>query len=46
MTEQVQDLRVIYHRRFSQTAAYRNRVWQELTASLFGSWVRPDTNVL
>jgi hypothetical protein len=34
MAEQVQDLRAIYQRRFSQTAAYRNRVWQELTDSL------------
>ncbi|MCY2987920.1 MAG: class I SAM-dependent methyltransferase [Planctomycetota bacterium] len=46
MTEQVQDLRVLYHRRFSQTAAYRNRVWQELTDSFFSSWVRPDATVL
>jgi len=46
MTEQVQDLRVIYRRRFSQTTAYRNRVWQELMASLFSSWVRPDATVL
>jgi len=46
MTEQVQNLRVIYHRRFSQTAAYRNRVWQTLTDSFFGSWIRPDEAVL
>lgn len=42
MNEQFLDLRAIDHRRFSQTAAYRNRVWQELTASFFGCWVRPD----
>jgi SAM-dependent methyltransferase len=46
MTEHVQDLTAIYHRRFGQTAAYRNRVWQELTASFFRSWVRPDATVL
>jgi SAM-dependent methyltransferase len=46
MTEHVQDLRATYHRRFSQTTAYRNRVWQELTASFFISWVRPDATVL
>lgn len=46
MTEEAQNLKAIYHRRFSQTAAYRNRVWQELTASFFGAWIRPDATVL
>ncbi|MHB1036355.1 MAG: class I SAM-dependent methyltransferase [Pirellulales bacterium] len=46
MTAQVQDLQFIYHRRFSRTAAYRDRVWQELTASFFGRWVSPGATVL
>jgi SAM-dependent methyltransferase len=46
VSDQGQDLRAIYQRRFGQTAAYRNRVWQELTASFFTSWVRPDAAVL
>ena len=46
MTEEAQNLKAIYQRRFSQTAAYRNRVWQELTTSFFGAWIRPDAAVL
>ena len=46
MTDQVQDLKAIYNRRFSLNAAYRNRVWQALTASFFGSWIGPDATVL
>ena len=46
MTEEAQNLKAIYHRRFSQTQAYRNRVWQELTVSFFSSWIRPDATVL
>ena len=40
MTEDDQNLKAIYHRRFGQTAAYPNRLWQERTASFFGSWNR------
>jgi SAM-dependent methyltransferase len=46
MAENAQDLQKIYHRRFSQTAAYRNRVWQVLTGSFFRRWIAPDAAVL
>jgi SAM-dependent methyltransferase len=46
MSETAQDLQRIYHRRFGQTAAYRNRVWQLLTGSLFNRWIAPDATVL
>lgn len=46
MPEQAQALSAIYQRRFSQTAAYRNRVWQVLTASFFNAWIKPDATVL
>ena len=46
MTENAQDLQKIYHRRFSQTAAYRNRVWEVLTAVFFSRWVRRTDAVL
>jgi hypothetical protein len=35
MSEAPADLQRIYHRRFSQTAAYRQRVWEVLTAVRF-----------
>ena len=46
MSETAQELQSIYHRRFGQTAAYRNRVWQVLTASFFNRWVAADATVL
>jgi hypothetical protein len=46
MTAEAQNLKAIYHRRFSQTPTCRNRVWQELTASFFSTWIRPDATVL
>lgn len=46
MTEEAHNLKAIYHRRFSQTAAYRNRVWQVLTASFFSKWIAPSATVL
>jgi SAM-dependent methyltransferase len=46
MTETAQELQSIYHRRFSETAAYRNRVWQVLTASFFKRWIAIDATVL
>lgn len=41
-----QELSKIYHRRFSRTAAYRNRVWQVLTREFFNRWVSPEAAVL
>lgn len=41
-----QELSKIYHRRFSRTAAYRNRVWQVLTREFFNRWVSPEDTVL
>ena len=46
MAENAQDLRKIYQRRFSDTAAYRNRVWQVLTGAFFNRWMDPDAAVL
>ena len=46
MTENAQDLQRIYLRRFKRTAAYRNRVWEVLTAVFFSRWVRPTDTVL
>jgi SAM-dependent methyltransferase len=46
MMDEVQNLRAIYHRRFSETVAYRNRVWQALTSSFFSVWIRADATVL
>ena len=46
MTSPGQELSVIYQRRFNATAAYRNRVWRELTAAFFTTWVDPAATVL
>jgi SAM-dependent methyltransferase len=46
MASNVKDLQRIYHQRFSQTTAYRNRVWQVLTQSFFNRWISPDATVL
>ena len=46
MAENAQELQKIYQRRFSETAAYRNLVWQELTRIFFNRWVRPEDAVL
>lgn len=46
MSNLQQELSLIYHRRFSRTAAYRNRVWQVLTKDFFARWVRPTDTVL
>jgi len=46
MAPDPQELSKIYHRRFVRTAAYRNRVWEVLTAKFFKNWVRPDATVL
>jgi SAM-dependent methyltransferase len=46
MSEAPLELQRIYHRRFGQTAAYRQRVWKVLTASFFSRWITPDATVL
>ena len=46
MAENAQDLQKIYRRRFSETAAYRNLVWQELTRIFFNRWVGSEDAVL
>lgn len=46
MANSGQELSKIYHRRFARTAAYRNKVWQILTAGFFSRWVAPDATVL
>lgn len=44
--EDSQPLQRIYRRRFGQTADYRNRVWQVLTAEFFCRWINPEAVVL
>jgi SAM-dependent methyltransferase len=46
MAENAQELSRIYQRRFGQTAAYRNRVWQVLTRDFFQHWISPEAAVL
>lgn len=46
MPENAKELQRIYRQRFEQTAAYRNRVWQMLTAVFFNRWIQADGNVL
>jgi SAM-dependent methyltransferase len=46
MAENAQELQFIYHRRFGQTAAYRNRVWQVLTKRFFNHWIASGATVL
>lgn len=46
MSNTARELQQIYDRRFGQTAAYRNRVWQALTASFFNRWILSDATVL
>ena len=46
MTITPQELSKIYHRRFSRTAEYRNKVWQILTTKFFSSWTPKDGCVL
>jgi SAM-dependent methyltransferase len=40
------ELQSIYRRRFDRRTAYRNRLWQTLTASYFQQFVAPDATVL
>lgn len=40
------ELSIIYQRRFTSTAAYRNQVWQVLTRHFFNQWVKPHHHVL
>jgi SAM-dependent methyltransferase len=46
MSENAQQLSRIYQRRFGQTFAYRNRVWQVLARSFFQRWISTDAAVL
>jgi SAM-dependent methyltransferase len=46
MAENAQELSRIYQRRFGQTSAYRNRVWQVLTREFFQRWISPGATVL
>jgi SAM-dependent methyltransferase len=46
MAETAQDLQKIYQRRFGETAAYRNLVWQDLTRIFFNRWVGSEDAVL
>ena len=46
MPENTQELQRIYRNRFTATSAYRQRVWQVLTAHFFNRWIAPDTTVL
>lgn len=46
MPENAQELQRIYRQRFTQTSAYRNRVWQVLTRSFFNRWISPEAAVL
>ena len=46
MAENAQELSRIYQRRFGQTQAYRDRVWQVLTRDFFQKWIDPASTVL
>lgn len=46
MSENPQELQRIYQHRFSGTSAYRNRVWQVLTASFFDRWISAEAALL
>jgi len=46
MSENAQELQRIYRQRFGETSAYRNRVWQVLTASFFSRWIPSESAVL
>jgi SAM-dependent methyltransferase len=46
MAENAQELSRIYQRRFSQTHAYRVKVWQLLTREFFQQWIDPKGAVL
>lgn len=45
-SESPADLQKIYAARFSGQEAYRNRVWQILTAQYFSRWIKPTDTVL
>jgi SAM-dependent methyltransferase len=46
MAENTQELQQIYRNRFGRTSAYRNQVWQILTATFFKRWIPADSTVL
>lgn len=46
MAETESELSRIYARRFAGTAAYRDRVWQVLTAAFFSRWIPAQGTVL
>lgn len=46
MGETTHELQQIYRNRFSQTSAYRQKVWQVLTAEFFQRWIPPESTVL
>jgi SAM-dependent methyltransferase len=46
MSENAEELRRIYLQRFGQTAEYRNRVWQVLTAKFFNRWIPGNASIL
>jgi SAM-dependent methyltransferase len=46
MAENTQELQQIYRNRFGRTSAYRNQVWQILTATFFNRWIPADSTVL
>ena len=46
MSENAQELQRIYRQRFAATAAYRNQVWQVLTAVFFNRWIPAKAAVL
>jgi SAM-dependent methyltransferase len=45
-SEAPEDLQKIYSLRFSGKQAYRNRVWQILTAQFFSRWIKPSDILL
>ncbi len=46
MSESASELSRLYSARFSDTAAYRNRVWTILTGQFFSRWIQPTDTVL
>jgi SAM-dependent methyltransferase len=46
MSESPSELSRLYSARFTESAAYRNRVWTILTRQFFSRWIQPSDTVL
>lgn len=46
LSESSEELRRIYHERFSGKLLYRRHIWKELVERVFSAWVPPESTVL